>query len=54
MIQEIIACDELSCDEAQLMPGSTVPDRWVVYDGKHFCTPICLSVYVQGSGGAAA
>lgn len=54
MIQEMIACDELSCDYAEMMLNSNVPDRWVVYDGRHFCTPACLAVFVQGSGGAAA
>lgn len=42
MILELVTCD--GCDWTDPMPNSVVPAAWLVVDGKHYCSPACMSV----------
>lgn len=47
MIVEIVVCD--FCNHTQHMKSGLVPDQYINYQGRHYCTLGCL----QDAAGAA-
>jgi hypothetical protein len=45
MILTMVMCD--MCGEREAI-GDDVPDSWVRFDGKHYCTPNCFAQYRGG------
>lgn len=49
MIQTIVRCDA-TCDSFAVMWDDVVPDHWVRWDGRHYCSPTCFAFDARDGG----
>lgn len=50
MIVEQVVCDEPTCRTVEPMVASVVPDHWISFDGRQFCSGECFAAWGMGAG----